>query len=211
MAALREREKTLGLGSMMPWHRAIEGFRAVRHSQSCYFVRSPRNVPLLTEEQIFRWARAHFKRTGKWPHLSSGPVKDAPGETWTAIDLALARGTRGLPGGSSLAQLLDRQGVKRNPQRRPALTVKQVLALADAFFRSHGHWPYRDSGPIDGLPGEKWMAIDKALRRGKRGLPGGKTLAGFLNEHRGIFDGRAKIRARANPAAPTMFRLLSLT
>ncbi len=155
-------------------------------------VRSPRNVPGLNEEQIFRWAKAHYRRTGQWPMLNSGPVKDARGDTWTAIDLALARGTRGLPGGSSLAQLLDRHGVKRNPLNRPALTVKQVLALADAFFKSHGHWPYRDSGPIDELPGETWRTIDKALRRGSRGLPGGRTLAGMLNEHRGIFAGRSR-------------------
>ena len=82
-------------------------------------VRSPRNVPALSEDQIFRWARVHYKRTGSWPHLKSGKVKDAPGETWTALDLALARGTRGLPGGSSVAQLLASRGVKRNPQKRP--------------------------------------------------------------------------------------------
>ena len=153
-------------------------------------VRSPRNVPALSEEQIFRWARAHFKRTGKWPQLSSGKVKDAPVETWNAIDMALARGTRGLPAGSSLAQLLDQRGAKSNPQRRPPLTVKQVLALADKFYAAHGYWPYDDSGPIDDLPGQTWMTIEKALNRGTRGLPGGRTLAGFLNEHRGIFGGR---------------------
>lgn len=168
-------------------------------------VRSPRNVPLLTEEQIFRWARGHFRRTGKWPKGTSGSVRDATGETWAAIDLALARGTRGLHGGSSLAQLLDCRGVKRNYQRRAPLTVTQVLALADAFFKSHGHWPYRDSGPIEKMPGETWMAIDKALRRGSRGLPSGKTLAGLLNQHRGIFGGHS----RRSKRIPDSQRLLT--
>lgn len=166
-------------------------------------VRSPRNVPAMSERQIFRWAREHFKRTGEWPKLNSGVVKDARGESWNAIDLALSRGTRGLPGRSSVAQLLDSRGVKRNPQRRPSLTVRQVLALADRFYKTHGHWPYLDSGPINGLPGETWRAIDKALRRGSRGLPGGLTLAGLLNKHRGIFDGRS----RRLPRVPESKRL----
>lgn len=159
-------------------------------------VRSPRNVPPLTERKIFAWARAHHRRNGQWPRDISGAVQDAPGETWAAIDLALARGTRGLPGGSSLAQLLDARGVKRNPQRRPRRTEKQILAAADAFFTTHGHWPYEDSGPIDELPGETWGAMDKALRRGTRGLPGGMSLASFLNKRRGIYGGRSRRRKR---------------
>ena len=152
----------------------------------------PRNLPPLSEEQIFRWAKAHFSRTGKWPHNKLDKLKDAPGETWIAIDIALVRGTRGLAGESSLAQLLDQRGEKQNPQRRLPLTVKQVLALADKFHKAHGYWPYKDSGPIEDLPGQSWMTIEKALNRGTRGLPSGRTLAGLLNEHRGIFDGRRR-------------------
>src|SRR5204863_9467314 len=62
-----------------------------------------------------------------------------------------------------------------------------ILALADAFHKAHGHWPYKDSGPIDGCPGETWYTIDRALERGRRGLHGGKSLSYFLNQHRGIF------------------------
>ncbi len=155
-------------------------------------VRSPRNVPTLNEEQIFRWAQAHFKRTGRWPRGNSGKVTGAPGETWAAIDIALTRGKRGLPGGSSVAQLLARRGVKRNPQGLPPFSVNEVLLLADQFFKSRGHWPYRNSGPIDGLPSETWMAIDKALQRGSRGLPAGWTLSSFPNTHRGIYGGRSR-------------------
>jgi hypothetical protein len=155
-------------------------------------VRSPRNVPALREEQIFRWARSHFKRTGRWPHLDSGNVKDAPGETWAALDIALTRGTRSLPGGSSLAQLLASRGVKRNPQKLPPFTVSQVLALADQFFSSSGHWPYPNSGPIDDLPNETWMAINKALERGSRGLPAGWKLPSFLDKHRRIYGNRSR-------------------
>jgi hypothetical protein len=59
--------------------------------------------PPLTEALILRWADAHFERTGTWPQQNSGEVADAPGTTWRGVDLALARGRRGLPGGSSLA------------------------------------------------------------------------------------------------------------
>jgi hypothetical protein len=66
--------------------------------------------PTLTAEQILAWADAHYGRTGKWPNLYTGPVADAPGENWSAIDYALRRGHRGLPGDSSLSWLLAHHG-----------------------------------------------------------------------------------------------------
>jgi hypothetical protein len=71
--------------------------------------------PKLTVAQILRWADAHHRRAGKWPWSDSGPVAEATGESWQAINNALHRGLRGLPGGDSLARLLVRSG------RRPAL------------------------------------------------------------------------------------------
>jgi hypothetical protein len=68
----------------------------------------PRRRPPLTVEQILAWADAHHARTGKWPTIRSGPIADAPVETWKAIDHALVRGHRGLPGSDSLARLLNR-------------------------------------------------------------------------------------------------------
>jgi hypothetical protein len=63
------------------------------------------NLPRLSEEIIVRWEAAHHARTGKWPNISSGPVAEAPGETWLGVDAALVQRHRGLPGGSSLAQV----------------------------------------------------------------------------------------------------------
>jgi hypothetical protein len=40
------------------------------------------------------------------------------------------------------------------------------------------------------VPGQSWAAIDEALRRGLRGLPGGDTLARLLGRHRGPRHGR---------------------
>jgi hypothetical protein len=62
--------------------------------------------PLLEIEQILVWADAHHARTGEWPTAMSGLIPEAPGETWTAVHLAIRRGGRGLPGGSSLPRLL---------------------------------------------------------------------------------------------------------
>ena len=60
----------------------------------------------LTPERILAWADCFHERTGHWPTRSSGPVEDSGGETWTGIDLALKRGTRGLSFKSSLARFL---------------------------------------------------------------------------------------------------------
>jgi hypothetical protein len=56
--------------------------------------RRPYGTPLGTE-QIRAWAGAHFPRTGRWPNPNSGPVLDAPDETWAHIKQALVKGLRG--------------------------------------------------------------------------------------------------------------------
>jgi hypothetical protein len=60
----------------------------------------------LTVDQILAWADLHHARTGRWPGAASGPVLDAPGENWRAINSALWEGHRGLPRRQSLARLL---------------------------------------------------------------------------------------------------------
>lgn len=148
-------------------------------------------VPPLTEQAILQWADAHHASRGTWPKQHSGPVAAGPGETWTAIDLALRVGRRGLPGGSSLARLLaDRRGV-RNQCGMPPLTTQRILAWADKHFAQHGCWPGKNSGQILGAPNESWCGIDKSLSRGRRGLPGGSSLASLLQRHRGVRNRRA--------------------
>jgi hypothetical protein len=71
-------------------------------------VRNKAALPPLTEAGILAWARAHHRRRGQWPTVDSGPVEDAPGETWNAVNVALHQGYRGLPGGTSLHLLLVR-------------------------------------------------------------------------------------------------------
>jgi hypothetical protein len=75
-------------------------------------VRNQPGTPMLSVERILEWAEEHYHKTGRWPNVGSGRVQGHRGETWIAVNSSLRLGTRGLPGGSSLAQLL------RNHRRR---------------------------------------------------------------------------------------------
>jgi hypothetical protein len=139
----------------------------------------------MTERMVVRWADAFHARTGRWPGLSSGTVADAPAENWRAVDYALRHGLRGLPGGSSLRRLLARDRGVRNEKDLPPLDVRQVLRWADAHHRCCGRWPSHRSGSIADAPNETWSGINRALRSGRRGLPGGSSLARLLADRRG--------------------------
>jgi hypothetical protein len=74
---------------------------------------------LLYIGQILKWADAHRRRTGDWPTAESGPIAGAEGETWTAVDLALKAGTRGLRHRSSLFKVLAAKRGMRRHVRKP--------------------------------------------------------------------------------------------
>jgi hypothetical protein len=156
----------LSLGRLLAEHRALR--------------------PPLCVEQILTWADAHHEATGAWPTAKSGPVKGASRESWAEIDLNLRKGCRGLPGGQALRRVLAaHRDVRRRP-RKPykPLKIEQILAWADAHREAHGRWPTLLSGPIDGVPGETWSAVDTALITGGRGLPRGTTLTRLFIKHR---------------------------
>jgi hypothetical protein len=135
--------------------------------------------------QILKWARAHHRRTGRWPTALGAAIDDAPGECWKAVNTALRDGLRGLPGGDSLGLLLARRLGVRNRTSVPPLRVKQILAWARAHRRRTGQWPNKNSGPIRGVRGETWMRVHTALLAGLRGLPGGSSLCRLLAGLRG--------------------------
>jgi hypothetical protein len=140
-----------------------------------------RLLPLSTD-LILVWADAHYARTGQWPRTPSGPIPEAPGESWGKVQSALYCGTRGFPGRSSIVRLLrEKRGVSGRRQLYP-LSILQVRAWAQAFHASNGRWPTPEAGPIAECPGEKWSAVSKALSRGSRGLPGGYSLDRLLAE-----------------------------
>jgi hypothetical protein len=141
-------------------------------------------VQRLTRELILAWADAHHTRTGRWPKIASGPIVDAPGETWERIHWALQAGLRGLRGRTSLPRLLARYRGARNKSRSPPLTVRKILRWADAHYRRTGRWPVQASGPIPESPDDTWSAVEGALQHGLRGLPGGDTLPRLLDRER---------------------------
>lgn len=149
-------------------------------------VRNIKDLPDLTVPQILGWADAHHARSGRWPTRTSGPIRDAPGETWMAVQMALANGRRGLPGGSSLTELLCVHRGRQNHLALPPLTVAAILAWADAHFARTGSWPRADSGPVVDAPGESWGVVNGALEQGRRGLAGGSSLPKLLAEQRGV-------------------------
>lgn len=173
-AALKRGARRLPGGSSLA--RLLSKYRGVRNYT---------HPPPLALDRVLAWADAHRKREGSWPHLDSGPVREAPQETWLAIDKALRYGRRGLEGGSSLPNFLFKKRGARNPAQLPRLTRAKILAWADAHFRRAGAWPTQYSGPIDAAPGETWCAVNQALTKGARGFSGGSSLARLLVDQRG--------------------------
>lgn len=156
----------------------------------------PRNAALLHSgadlDQAFRrnhpgWARAYRDKYGRWP---SGKLADAAsetGETWIALDVLLRRGGRGLPGGTSLARLLQTHcGRPMRLKSRP-ISVEEILQWADDLHARTGKWPTARSGQISGAPPDvrSWSSVNDGLRHGGRGLPDGSSLVLLLERERG--------------------------
>jgi hypothetical protein len=94
--------------------------------------RKPYGAPL-TEAQILAWAQAHYARVGRWPHHGSGRVIGVPGQSWGGVNEALRRGLRGLPGGDSLAQLLNRhRALSEQTNRRWTANEDQLVLTLPA-------------------------------------------------------------------------------
>jgi hypothetical protein len=148
--------------------------------------------PPLDVWEILDWADAHFARTGNWPNDASGRVYEYPQEKWLNISKSLARGSRGLPGGSTLAQLLEQFRGVRNLANLPRLGEEQILTWADAHFDRTGDWPTFYSGLVPETRGESWSAIDCALHMGIRGLAGGTSLVRLLREQRGVVPAHSR-------------------
>src|SRR5262245_22947321 len=65
------------------------------------------------------------------------------------------------------------------------LTEAKILIWCDEYREATGRWPNVDSGRIAGTVCETWAGVDRALRLGGLGLPGGSSLARLLVERRG--------------------------
>lgn len=153
-------------------------------------VRNKKGLPSLTIPQILRWADAYHATHDEWPQPKTKPssIPGTNGETWLAVDTALRSGIRGLPGGSSLPQVLAVHRGVRNFADLPPLSVEQVLAWADAFHQRTGEWPKQKHWPevIPCSGGETWGNVMQAVAKGLRGFVGGETLFDLLAKHRGV-------------------------
>ena len=93
---------------------------------------------------------------------------------------ALKHGLRGLTGGIFARAFVGR--TPRGPQSgaSTAADLAQDTGLGRRAFRAG--WPLAASRIRRGrrVPGERWSAINLALRLGLRGLPGGSSLAQLL-------------------------------
>jgi hypothetical protein len=147
-------------------------------------VRNRMNLPPFTYKKIVEWAQKHYDRTGKWPNRFSGEVTDSPGDTWTAVEIALYQGDRGLPGGVTLNKLLAKHCGKRDPFNPPSLSLKQILKWSDDHYERTGTWPSVLSGRILAAPEERWEGVNRAMRKGKRGLTAGPGITKLLQVER---------------------------
>jgi hypothetical protein len=145
--------------------------------------RNRQALPRLNQKLILAWAEAHYEAVGQWPHAHAGPIIQSPGDTWPGVNKALRDGLRGLPGGSSLAILLARRRGVRNRLSPPPFTERRILAWAKAYKKATGRSPTKKDGPIANSPADTWIAADRALRIGQRGLPGGSSLIKLLRKN----------------------------
>jgi hypothetical protein len=106
-----------------------------------------------------------------------------------------------MPGGSMLARLLAKERKARDIGSLSPLSVDQILTWADARHARTGVWPTLKSGPIPEAPGEKWLAVENALRMVLRGLQAGSSLYKLLARERGI--GRDAFRREGNGQSST--------
>lgn len=141
-----------------------------------------KNKPGLTPEYILGRAQERIKANGRWPGQRSGAVEGGyPGDTWRGYDQALKVGLRGLPGGSSLAQLMETIGYI-NHLSKPDLTPEFILERSREYREANNKWPSLYSGHVEGgHAGDTWKGYDRALMVGCRGLPGGSSLAKLLD------------------------------
>jgi hypothetical protein len=137
----------------------------------------------LSVDLVLRWADAYHAAQGCWPDESSGPIAESPRDTWATITGLLARGGRGLAGGTTLCRVLFEHRGARFHGMEPDLTVAQILAWAEAHHAATGKWPTATSGRVAGAPEETWKIIDYALKHGRRGLPGRSSLARLMTEY----------------------------
>ena len=87
--------------------RSLAGGSSLAKLLACHRgVRKHAHGRRLSVATLLEWAKSHYRRTGEFPKSRSGPVYGKPGETWGSLQIALLKGYRGLPKGTTLSKLL---------------------------------------------------------------------------------------------------------
>jgi hypothetical protein len=143
-----------------------------------FFIWSRRGHRPLSIPLILKWADDHHARTGRWPIVMSGQIPRQK-HTWAAINEALKHGRCGLKGGTTVFRLLREHRGAAYDKRLVQFNEKQVLDWADEYHKRHRRWPTAKSGywPPAKAP---WSTINRALREGRQGMPGGSSLSALL-------------------------------
>ena len=89
--------------------------------------------------QIHSWIKDFYKKNITYPHTKSGRIAGTD-ETWGAINIALDKGTRSLPGGTTLAELLQTMSTALTTKRiGKNLLRKKLLILLSSLRANMAH------------------------------------------------------------------------
>lgn len=121
-----------------------------------------------------RWGEAYYAVHGKWPGRRSGIVAEFPTLSWRLLDDWMRDGRNGFQAGGSLITFF---GVNYLPD----LEVAEVQQWVANYVAIHGVPPPTDDTVVPECPGMTWRNLNKCLRLGRRGLPGGMTLRMLAN------------------------------
>lgn len=169
--------------------RTVRYGERVRKFQSNFLLSGSSAAPKpdLTVDLIVAAMKSHKRRTKEWPNLKSGDATIDFGfpETWSAVEVALSVGVRGLPGGTSIAKVRTEECGVEHRHGLALLTEELIWAAAQRFNARTGQWPTSASGDATEDFGHKrtWGGVDASLRLGGRGLPGGSALGQLLRAH----------------------------
>ena len=99
--------------------------------------------PKLCVAQVLTWADEYFAVHGRWPDSHSGAIPGSRGERWRRVDLNLKCGSRGLPGSTSLAELLEGRRKPGNPERArsPGNCAKRAIDDGLPASATSRTWP----------------------------------------------------------------------
>ena len=133
----------------------------------------------LSNKKILDLTKQHFEKTGLYPTSNSDWILEGK-DSWSTISVALNRGFRGLPGGSSLAKLLHAHNLKANLGARKYPSKEEIVEAAKEYKTQdkNSKLPTSKSGPFPNpnYLDLTWGAINSAIAKGSIEYTKAKTL-----------------------------------